>query len=97
MPPYIFIKQLIYFKGHYCLRRYEYARKNMGDRRQPRLNFIPFFIGKGKKHCFINDKCLSITISKVSNIIEKVKKEDSIALFLREPDTRFYLGKGWKQ
>ena len=59
-------------------------------------NFIPFFIGEGRKHCFINDKCLSNIISKVFNIIKEIKTWDWVILFLGEPDTRFYLGRGWK-
>jgi hypothetical protein len=59
-------------------------------------NFIPFFIGEGRTHCFINDNYLSNLISKVVNIIRELKARESVVLFLGEPDTRFYLGRGWK-
>ena len=59
-------------------------------------NFIPFFIGEGKKHCFVNDKYLSGLILKVLNIVKEVTAQDSIILYLGEPDTRFYLGRGWR-
>ena len=59
-------------------------------------NFIPFFIGEGRKHCFINNKCLSNVTSKVLSIIKEIVTQDSIVLFLGEPDTRFYIGRGWK-
>ncbi len=59
-------------------------------------NFIPFFIGEGRTHCFTNDNHLSNVISKVVNIITEIKAMDSVVLFLGEPDTRFYLGRGWK-
>jgi len=59
-------------------------------------NFIPFFVGEGREHCFRNDKCLSNVISKVLNITKEIITQDTIVLFLGEPDTRFYLGKGWK-
>ena len=59
-------------------------------------NFIPFFIGQGKTHCFINDNNLSNLISKVVKIITEIKDRDSVILFLGEPDTRFCLGRGWK-
>ena len=59
-------------------------------------NFIPFFVGEGREHCFRNDKCLSNVISKVLNITKEIITQDTIVLFLGEPDTRFYLGRGWK-
>lgn len=59
-------------------------------------NFIPFFIGEGRKHCFINDNCLSNVISKVFKIIKEIEAGDAIVLFLGEPDTRLYLGRDWK-
>ena len=59
-------------------------------------NFIPFFVGQGRTHCLINDNYLSNLISKVVNIITQIKARDSVVLFLGEPDTRFYLGRGWK-
>lgn len=59
-------------------------------------NFIPFFIGEGRKHCFINDNCLSNVISKVFKIIKEIEAGDAIVLLFGEPDTRSYLGRGWK-
>jgi len=59
-------------------------------------NFIPFYIGEGKEHCLLSDQRLSNLIVKVLNIVKEVKAQDSIILFLGEPDTRFYLGRGWK-
>lgn len=59
-------------------------------------NFIPFYIGEGKEHCFLSDKRLSNLILKVLNIVKEVIAQDSIILFLGEPDTRFCLGSGWK-
>ena len=59
-------------------------------------NFTPFFVGQGRTHCFINDNYLSNLTSKVVKIISQIKTRDSIVLFLGEPDTRFYLSRGWK-
>ena len=59
-------------------------------------NFIPFYIGEGKEHCLLSDQRLSNLILKVLNIVKEVKAQDSIILFMGEPDTRFYLGSGWK-
>jgi len=59
-------------------------------------NFIPFYIGGGKEHCFLSDQRLSDFISKVLHIVKEVVAQDSIILFLGEPDTRFYIGSGWK-
>lgn len=59
-------------------------------------NFIPFYIGGGKEHCFLSDERLSDLISKVLHIVKEVAAQDSIILLLGEPDTRFYLGSGWK-
>ena len=53
-------------------------------------------MGEGKKHCFVNDECLSNLFSKVLHIAKDVIAQDSILLFLGEPDTRFYLERGWK-
>ena len=59
-------------------------------------NFLPFFIGEGREHSFINDECFTNLMSKVFNILKEIHSDDSIVLFLGEPDTRFYLGRGWK-
>ncbi|RLC04126.1 MAG: hypothetical protein DRH90_09500 [Deltaproteobacteria bacterium] len=59
-------------------------------------NFIPFYIGGGKQRCFLSDQRLSDLISKVLHIVKEVAAQDSIILFLGEPDTRFNLGIGWK-
>ncbi len=59
-------------------------------------NFIPFYIGGGKEHCFLSDQRLSDLIPKVLHIVKEVVAHDSIILLLGEPDTRFYLGSGWK-
>ena len=54
------------------------------------------YIGGGKQRCFLSDQRLSDLISKVLHIVKEVAAQDSIILFLGEPDTRFNLGIGWK-
>jgi lysophospholipase L1-like esterase len=59
-------------------------------------NFIPIFIGEGRGYCFIDEVRLSNLISKVAKIIKEVNSQDTIIFLLGEPDTRFYLKRGWK-
>ena len=59
-------------------------------------NFMPFYVGNGRKHCFINDECLSNVISRVLTVAKENIANHPMILVLGEPDTRFYLGRGWK-
>lgn len=59
-------------------------------------NFLPFFIGPGRDFCFITDQCLANVVSKVIHIVKEISAKDAFMLFLGEPDTRYYLGKGWE-
>ena len=53
-------------------------------------NFIPIFMGSGKTHCFVDDKCMSNVISKAFSLIDVITAQDLILFCLGEPDTRFY-------
>ena len=57
-------------------------------------NFLPLFIGAGKSHCFINDKNMKNVRNKIYKITKKLNQA-TVILVLGEPDTRYYLGKGW--
>jgi hypothetical protein len=59
-------------------------------------NFLPFFIGQGRDFCFITDQCLANVVPKVVHIVKEIKANDTFILFLGEPDTRYYLVKGWE-
>lgn len=57
-------------------------------------NFLPLFIGAGKEHCFINDKTYKNIKKKSYNIVKQLDNA-KVMFTLGEPDTRYYLGKGW--
>jgi hypothetical protein len=57
-------------------------------------NFIPMFVGEGKKHNFINDHNYNNVLTKTLKILRTIPN-NFIVLFFGEPDTRFLLGKGW--
>lgn len=60
--------------------------------------FIPFFLGSGKKHCFINKKNQRRVFGKSVTLINHLKEDYDIKdymLILGEPDLRWSLGKGW--
>ena len=58
-------------------------------------NFLPTFAGAGKENCFITDETAAHLKKNIVNAIERFQTENPILLFLGEPDTRYYLGKGW--
>jgi hypothetical protein len=58
-------------------------------------NFTPMFAGAGKENCFVNEETCAIVQRNLFTMLEKLKWEGPIMLFYGEPDTRFYLGKGW--
>jgi len=57
-------------------------------------NFFPLFLGQGKTHCFINEETYNILFKDIIRGLGTIKKQ-KIILSLGEPDTRYYLGKGW--
>mgnify|MGYP006145144089 CR=1 FL=1 len=59
-------------------------------------NFMPIFTGEGKKHCFINDVTAKNTEKAILSALQNFKNTTSVILYFGEPDTRYYLGKGWK-
>lgn len=58
-------------------------------------NFFPLFIGAGKENCFVSDATLDCLKSNITRVVKNLSKNSQILLVLGEPDTRFYLGKGW--
>ena len=60
------------------------------------LNFIPIFIGEGKKYCFIEDATSKNIEDSILSTLKNFKNVQNIILCFGEPDTRYYLGKGWK-
>lgn len=58
-------------------------------------NFLPLFIGAGKEHCFISDDTLLVLKKSIQNTLKHIPNDSHILLVLGEPDTRYYLGKGW--
>ena len=59
-------------------------------------NFIPIFIGEGKKYCFIEDDTSKNIENSILSTLKNFKNVQNIILCFGEPDTRHYLGKGWK-
>ena len=57
-------------------------------------NFVPLFIGQGKKYNFVSDDNLNNIIQGLKTTLPLCESEN-IMLTFGEPDTRFYLGKGW--
>lgn len=58
-------------------------------------NFLPFFLGQGKEHCFISDENYLNIKKKVDLILSRLSPNTKVILYFGEPDTRYYLGKGW--
>ena len=59
-------------------------------------NFMPIFVGKGKKHCFIDEITSKNVENSIMSTLKYFKNVQNIILCFGEPDTRYYLGKGWK-
>ncbi|MDA7803428.1 phytanoyl-CoA dioxygenase family protein [Crocinitomix sp.] len=57
-------------------------------------NFIPLFVGQGKEYNFVSDHNLNNVIKGVERVLPNIR-EKKVLLIFGEPDTRFYLGKGW--
>ena len=57
-------------------------------------NFFPIFLGPGKTMNFVNDQNLNQLKSAVSKALSALEV-DRLILYLGEPDTRYFLGKGW--
>ncbi len=58
-------------------------------------NFIPLFLGQGKEINFTSNEN-AIKIKQLSsNLMTHINENDSLILFIGEPDTRFYLNAGW--
>lgn len=57
-------------------------------------NFIPFFIGAGKEHNFINEKNAIKVKAKLWKAMSGLDHQNVMFCF-GEPDTRHYLGYGW--
>ena len=60
--------------------------------------FLPFFLGSGKEHCFINNRKARNVSNKSKKLINTIKKELGIQTYILvfgEPDARWLLGKGW--
>lgn len=58
-------------------------------------NFFPLFVGAGKENCFISDEVATNLKAGLSKILSNLPNASDVLLVLGEPDTRFYLGKGW--
>jgi len=58
-------------------------------------NFFPLFVGAGKENCFISDEVATNLKTGLSKILTNLPNGSDVLLVLGEPDTRFYLGKGW--
>ena len=58
-------------------------------------NFFPLFIGPGKEMCFISDAHLNELKKRVSAALKNLEDNAPVLFVLGEPDTRYYLGKGW--
>ena len=60
--------------------------------------FVPFFLGPGKDNCFINAQKAKNVKDKIINLIRKINADLDLEYYILvfgEPDTRWYLGKGW--
>lgn len=57
-------------------------------------NFIPFFIGAGKEHNFINEENAEKVSTKLDQAMEGLD-EQTVMFCFGEPDTRHFLGLGW--
>lgn len=60
------------------------------------VNFIPLFIGPGKKNCFISNLTTRHLERNLWRILNDCSRHQPIIFCFGEPDTRYYLGKGWK-
>ncbi len=58
-------------------------------------NFFPLFIGAGKQNCFISDENLNHVKNGFEKAVSVLPSKSDVLIVLGEPDTRFYLGKGW--
>lgn len=60
-------------------------------------NFIPFFIGEGKGHCFVKSSNYeNIKVMTFGVLSELEYTGGPVLLVFGEPDTRYYIGRGWK-
>lgn len=57
-------------------------------------NFVPLFLGMGKTHCFISKETEQILKKDTAKAMQAIPG-NRVLLVLGEPDTRYYLGKGW--
>lgn len=57
--------------------------------------FIPFFLGPGKKNCFVSDKNLIHVKKNAVQVLSNIPRKSRVLCVFGEPDARFYLGKGW--
>lgn len=58
-------------------------------------NFVPLFVDQGKKLNFVSDENFRSTLAKIKAVIDAADISKAM-LYLAEPDTRKYLGKGWQ-
>lgn len=58
-------------------------------------NFFPLFVGPGKEICFISEEHFSNVKERVARVIPHLDDSAVVMFVLGEPDTRYYLGKGW--
>lgn len=58
--------------------------------------YLPFFMGPGKKNCFISDQTYNHLKRNLLRVLSEVNPFTSIMFCFGEPDTRYYLGKGWQ-
>lgn len=75
--------QPIYIVGDSHSRAFSYNR-----------NFIPLFLGPGKKINFISDDNMQTVKSKFA-MVHKSLAPQKVITYFGEPDTRWLLGKGW--
>ncbi len=59
------------------------------------INFFPLFLGAGKEVCFISDDRLEKLKHRIKDVVSHIEEMSTIMFVLGEPDTRYYLGKGW--
>lgn len=58
-------------------------------------NFTPLFLGQGKEINFTSVESYNKVVNSVLHVLQYFSDNDSIILFLGEPDTRYYLSSGW--
>lgn len=57
-------------------------------------NFFPMFLGSGKTHSLIDDNGLENLKISLTIALKNISNQ-KVMIVLGEPDTRYYLGKGW--